>query len=353
MIGSPDPTIGNPFWLSETARSTDAAGRFELTGVPDRARFDFLKQGLSDTRGEVLASDGTDNRVTVRGGGAIKGRVVGHDGKPVRNFRVLVHFPRDRKPGEQTAGYFAGYSGVGVRFTAADGAFVLTGVGAGSVYRVQAVADGQGEAVLDRVEAVTVGRLAKTEPAVLKAAAPARLRVTATGLGDKPVAGVRVTLVDGQPELDQHFSWGYHDASWENMVRGTTDAAGMADFPVLGFAGATVLVQAPGMARRRVGWRDGANELAVKLQPEAVLAGVVAGLPPEAADGFHVQLSGPDGDQVSATVEADAGGKFRVGELPAGKWAVSLRAVGGSRPAQRGAVTLAAGKVTEWAVEWK
>jgi hypothetical protein len=30
------------------------------------------------------------------------GKVVSHDGKPIRNFRVLVNFPRDRRPEDQT-----------------------------------------------------------------------------------------------------------------------------------------------------------------------------------------------------------------------------------------------------------
>jgi hypothetical protein len=35
----------------------------------------------------------------------------------------------------------------------------------------------------------------------------------------QPVAGARVTLVNGEPGLDRSFCWGYHDASWEDMVR--------------------------------------------------------------------------------------------------------------------------------------
>jgi hypothetical protein len=160
VTGSPDPRIGNPFWLNESAGWTNAAGRFELKGIPDGARFDFLKQGLSDVRNKVLNLNGGANTITLQFGGAVKGRVVDPDGKPVRNFRIVVASPKAPKPGDgQAGGYFAGYSGMGVRFTSDDGSFVLTGVGAGSVYRIQAHAEGYGEAVVDRVTAVPVNHL--------------------------------------------------------------------------------------------------------------------------------------------------------------------------------------------------
>jgi hypothetical protein len=195
VVPSPDPRIGNPHWLSEATVRTDAEGKFELKGVPNGARFDFLKPGLSDVRNHPLDLASADNIVTMLYGGAVSGRVVDRDGKPVRNFRVLVDFPRDRRPGDQTAGFFAGYSGMGVRFTSADGSFVLTGVGAGSVYRITALADGHGEAVVDRVTAVPLNRLADTKPATLRAGPPVALRVRAVTTDGKPVSGARVSLV--------------------------------------------------------------------------------------------------------------------------------------------------------------
>jgi hypothetical protein len=80
-------------------------------------------------------------------------------------------------------------------------------------------------------------------------------------------------LVNGGPNLDQSFTWGYHDAGWEDTVRGRTGADGVADFPALSISEATVLVQAPGYGRRKVGWRDQQKVLAVELVPEAILAG--------------------------------------------------------------------------------
>jgi hypothetical protein len=351
VVPSPDPRIGNPFWLTESAARTDADGKFELKGIPDPARFDFLKSGLSDLRNHDLVLNGPENTVVMQYGGAVRGRAVGRDGKPIRTFRVLVGFPRQRKPDDRSGGYFAGYSGIGVRFTSADGSFVLTGLGAGTVHRLTVVADGHGEAVSDRVTAAPLNRLAKAEPVLLRAGPPVAVRVRAVAGDGKPIAGARVTLVNGEPGLDQSFVWGYHDASWEDMVRGRTAADGWADFPALSFGGATVLVRAPGYARYRQGWRNGQKNLTAELPPEAVLAGVVtaAGKPVKK---FYVSVAG-GGDQVSASVGPDALGRFRVAELPAGTWQVTVRDRDGMGILYEGQITLTAGETKELNVEAK
>ena len=100
------------------------------------------------------------------------------------------------------------------------------------------------------------------------------------------------------------------------MTRGRTDEQGWADFPGLACNEATVLVQAPGFGRRRLGWRDGRGELVVTLQPEAVLTGEVrdaAGAPLKDAD---VILVGASGDAMNAPVDAGRQGRFRLAELP-------------------------------------
>jgi beta-lactamase regulating signal transducer with metallopeptidase domain/uncharacterized GH25 family protein len=346
VTSSPDPRIGNPFWLSEAAVHTDAAGKFEVKGVPDGARFDFLKQGLSDVRNHTLDLAKADNTVTMQYGGAVSGRVVGQDGKPVRDFRIIVGFPRERRPGDQTSGFFAGYSGIGVRFTSPDGSFVLTGVGAGSVYRITALAKGHGEAVADRVTAVPVNRLKGTEPAVLRAGAPVRLRVRALTTKRKPIPDARVTLVNGEPGLDSSFMWGYHNASWEDMGRGRTGADGWVDFPALSFGAATLLVEAPGYARYRVGWRDGAKELTCELSRESVLAGEVRDTAGKPVETCYVNLTG-GGDQIAATVEPDDKGRFRIAELPAGTWKVLVRSADGRSTLYEKEVKLRAGEATE------
>ena len=345
-IPLPDPRFGGTLWLSESATRSDAAGQFELHGVPDRALFDFIKPGMSDVRNRELDANNT-LIVKMAYGGAISGRVVDREGKPIRNFRVLVNFPRQRQPGDQSGGYFAGYCGIGVRFTSADGSFVLTGVGAGTVCRITALAEGHGEATVDRVTAVPLNRLATTKPVSLRAGAPVPLRVRALTNDFLPIVGARVTLVNGDLSLDRSFAWGYHDASWENMVRGRTAAEGWADFPALMFSGATVLVQAPGFARHRSGWRDGQKELTIQLTPEAVLTGEVHDSEGKPLKEFYVNLSSSGGDQISAKVGSDDKGRFRVAELPAGEWMVVVRSDSGRTMLYQDKVVLKAGASKE------
>jgi protocatechuate 3,4-dioxygenase beta subunit len=352
VVPSPNPRIGNPYWLRESEVQTDADGRFQLKGIPDHARFDFMKSGLSDLRNQDLNLDDVENAITMQYGGAITGRVVDRDGKPIRSFRVLVGLPHQRLPGDRSQPYFAGYSGMGVRFTASDGCFVLTGVGAGSVYRIRAIAPGHGEAVEDRVIAVPVNRVATTEPATLKAGPPVTLRVKVVTAQGKPVASARVTLVDGQPRLDQSFMWGYHNANWENMVRGRTAADGCASFPDLSFPGATILVEAPGFGRQRIGWRDGRRDLTVQLETEAIIRGRVRDFAGDPLQNFYVILMG-GGDNISTRIQPDDKGQFRIAELPSGTWSVEIRAGDGESILYQETIELKPGEAKEMSIDTK
>jgi protocatechuate 3,4-dioxygenase beta subunit len=352
VVPSPDPRIGNPFWLSESEVRTDPKGRFEMKGVPANAQFDFLKSNLSDVRNRQLDLSSADNTVTMLYGGAVFGRVVDREGKPIRNFRVLVNAPHERRADDQSGGYFAGFCGMGVRFTSGDGSFVLTGVGAGSVLRIMAIAEGHGEAVVDRVKGVPVNRTETTKPTILRAGPPVALRLRAVTAEGKPIAGARITLVNGQVELDQTFSWGYHDASWEDMVRTRTGTDGWAKFPPLSFGAATVLVQAPGYGRHRFGWREQQKELTAELASEAVITGEVLdskGLPLKE---YYVSLSG-NGDQISASVGSDEKGRFRVTELPAGSWTLSIRGSDGIATLHTEQIVLKAGETKNLKIEAK
>lgn len=352
VITSPDPRIGNPYWLSEAAVRSDADGAFELKGVPHDARFDFLKAGLSDVRNHSLDLAKADNTIVMQHGGAIHGRVVDRDGKPIRNFRVLIGIPPDHGPHEKVGGYFAGYSGIGVRFTSDDGSFVLTELRAGYVHRVSILAEGHGEAVVDRVKAMPTNRLGITDSVELRAGPPVALRVRVSGDNAKSITGARITLVNGEVGLDESFMWGYHDASWEDMVRARTGVDGWAHFSALTFGGATVLVQAPGYARQRSGWRNGQSDLKFELVPEAVVIGEVrdgAGRPMKA---FHVTLAS-GGDQISTTVGPDDKGWFDVGELRAGKWTVIVRDADGRSTLHQQQLSLSAGETKVLMVDTK
>jgi hypothetical protein len=350
VIRSPEPRIANQYWLTEAAVRTDAEGKFALKGVSDGARFDLIKSGMSEIRNRELTLDGADNTLNVRldYGGAIKGRVVDQDGKPIYSFRILVNIPRERKPGDVSGGFFAGYTGIGVRFTSDDGGFVLTGVGAGSVQRITAIADGYGQASVDRVIAVPLNHLAEAKPLTLRTRPPVALRVRAVTTEGKAITGARLTLMDGDPGLDRKIDWGYQ--GWDDMVHGRTDADGWADFPALSFGDATLLVEAPGYARHKEGWRDGKKELTVTLPAEAVLAGEVqdaAGAPVKEVS--VTLVSG--GDQIYVSVGPDAKGRFRIAELPAGQWNVKIRDADGLTTLHESQVILKAGEVKDLNIE--
>jgi RNA polymerase sigma factor (sigma-70 family) len=342
----PDPRMGGTLWLTESAVRTDSAGQFEIQGVPnDTVLFDFVKPGMSDVRNQQLDANNT-LIVKMAYGGAISGRVVDREGKPIRNFRVLVNFPRPQQPGDNPGGYFAGYCGIGVRFSSADGSFVLTGVRAGSVHRITALAEGHGEATTDRVSSVPLNRLAKTKPVTLRAGPPVHLRVRALTNDLLPIVGARVTLVNSDPARDRFFAWGYHDASWDDMVRGRTAAGGWADFPALMFSGATVLVQVPGFARHRSGWRDGQKELTIQLAPEAVLTGEVCDSAGKPLKAVYISLRSGS-DQISAKVGSDDKGRFRIAELPAGEWMIVVSSDNGRTTLYEEKVVLKAGASKE------
>ncbi len=313
---------------------TDAEGRFRLEGLPrSGARFNFRGDGRGFLGYQMLRLGGEENEVTLKqqSDGMIRGRVVDRDGRPVRNFRIRVNAPRERQPGDKFGGYFAGYCGIGITFTSDDGVFVITDLGkAGGICRISAVAEGYGQGSVDRVASTTLAQLPPAEVLTIPLGPPHHLQVQAIRGGDegRGVAGARVTLVNGDPDLDRQFQWGYHDASWEDMTRGRTDGQGWADFPGLACGEATVLVQAPGFGRRRLSWRDGRGEIVVPLQPEAVLAGVVLdadGTPLKDAD---VGLVSASGESLSASIDGGRQGRFRLAELHEGEYTLTIRRFG-------------------------
>jgi len=348
-VPSHDRRFGRSAWLLERSATTDAQGRFSLEGLPESAvQFEFHGDGLIALHNQPLNLDGADNQVVMHSGGMIRGRVVDRDGKPVRNFRILVNAPHERQPGDKFGGYFAGYCGIGITFTSDDGVFVITELEADRLHRISAVADGYAEGVSDRVTSTTLTHLSPAEALTIRLGPPHHLKVRAVRSGDEAhgIPAARVTLVNGDPDLDRQFSWGYHDASWEDMTRGRTDQAGWADFPVLACGEATVLVQAPGLGRRRLGWRDGRGELVVTLDTEAVLTGEVrdaAGVPLKDA---YVGLVGASGDSMTAPVDGRQQGRFRLAELPEGEYTFTIRRSFGSEVYEQ-RITLRPGQVLD------
>jgi hypothetical protein len=301
---------------------TDADGRFELTGLPRwNVRFDFLRDGFDELRDQTLEPGGVHNEVRMVGGGAIRGRVLDPDGKPVRDFRIRLDLPRNLPAGEKSGGFYAGYQSIGITFTANDGTFAVSDVPADTWLRVRAVATGYGEAINDRVLALPIDELPAADPLTLRLTRPHQLRVRVVSEQDqKPLADALVTLLDGHPQRDEAFSWGYHNMAG---LRGWTDRQGWADFSTLAFNEAAVLVECPGYAHKRFGWRQQEEGFEVSLAPQAVIKGIVQkeGLPLRQ---YQVSLKSAAGDSYYFAVWPEDRGGFLFDQLPQGDYTLEL-----------------------------
>ena len=330
-IANPQPGWAGFAYLVNRRGDTDDTGRFTIEGLPKGGvRFDFVGEGFSAIRQRELALGDSDDReafntVEMNGEGLIRGRVVDSDGAPVRNFRILLDAPRQRDPGDPIGGFFAGFSGVGLSFTTDDGTFVISDLTAEHIQRVTAVAEGHSAAIEDRVFAHTMRRLPPAESLTLVVGPPTPFRLLAvSGADGEPIADARVTLVNGDPALDDFFVWGYNDVSWAETSRRRTGMDGWAEFPSLPFGEATVLVQRPGFARRRLGWRNGEQEITATLEPEAAVSGVIRDADGTPINEVSISLLGPSGDQYQTSVAGQDRGHFQIDQLPAGAYHLSI-----------------------------
>lgn len=311
--------------LWERSTKTDREGRFVVDGLPaEGVTFTFLRSGVSDLRDHPLTLD-SDNAVVMWSAGAIRGKVVDHEGKPVRSFRVLLNGSRQRRDDDKNGGFFAGFCGIGLSYTSDDGSFLVRNLTGGSVTRVTVLAPGHGEATIDRVLAEPMSHQPPAQATLFRLPPANTLKVLVIGeASGKPIPDARIGLILDDLAVDRSFSWGYHDTAWGDSVHARSDGQGIALFDPLSFAEATVIVQAPGFARRHIGWRDHAREIIVKLARECVVAGqVVDAKTGKPLDGLSVQLQSPS-DGMNTTVRPGGDGRFRLAEVPAGKYNLSI-----------------------------
>ncbi len=316
--------------LWQRSTKTDRAGRFTVAGLPaSGTMFTFLGDGVTDLRDHALELD-KENVVITSAAGAIRGKVLSAQGKPVRNFRVLLNDCRDRKSGDKHGGYFAGFGAPGLTYSADDGAFLIRNLAASSVQRVTVRAAGHGERSIDRVIAQSINLLTARTPLAFQLSPAHILRARVVeNTSARPVPSARVSLVDDDPNVNQNTVWNY---TWGNAVHARTDARGVATFSPLEFGEGTILVQAAGFARRNLDWRDGAEERTVTLEPEAVVSGALFdGLTGKPLEGVSVELYARFGGGFSTVVEAGDAGRFRIGEIPAGDYRLLITTKDGSQ----------------------
>jgi len=330
VLGSPDPRMCGPLWLSECSTRTDAEGKFRILHVPPGARFDFLGDRLSELRNQTLLRGEKENVVALKSTGAIRGRVVDPEGKPVQDFRILLRVnvgcPSTGKG--TSGGWFAGYGGPGVTFSSPDGVFVVSRLTVSNYGDVVAEAHGLSQAIAQCVTFEPITGLSQADDLILQLKPALSLRVVTTepeGEGTKPVDGVRVTLIDGHPSIDTQFQWGYHEGSWNQARRKWTNKKGVATFDTLSFAGATVLVEKTGYGRLHLGWRDRRPEINVTLLPEAIVRGVVRASDGKPIGECQVNLAAKgNSDHYCTVLNPEDEGRFEFRALSGGTYTLQL-----------------------------
>lgn len=328
VIASPDPSLCNPLWISSRATYSDANGRFEITGLPQQAQFDFLHKQMSELRSQPLEIGRLDHVVKLNSRGGFRGRIVDSDGKPVKDFRVMIDFPREKRVGDKVAsGFSVVLQRIGVSYTDDEGRFYWGDeIAPHATYRVTVASDGYGNAVNDRVISTTVDQLAESQEYVFEMQAPHSMSVhvlsDTSAVGEQPIEGARVTLVERGVHLDQGpFSWGSNEIGG---VFATTDAEGVASFEDLPSREGTLVIQANGFERQRIGWRNGETSFRVKLREEAAIGGAVRSSEGDRMQGLVVTLNSADGQRNWQTLEDNDFGRFLFRNLPAGVYTLTL-----------------------------
>ncbi len=298
---------------------TDANGRFRMTQLPENCWVRCNLEGHESVEQPIQKMDQLDNQIRLKTDGGIRGRVIDHQGQPVRNFRILLDSPRIVQPNQPGGGWFAGYCGIGVSFTNDEGKFTLTGMTSGSSMRVIVVAPDYLEGTADPVIAKPVKQLAQGDEFTVQLVSPTQLSVTVVDDNKKPITGARVALLRGSHhDSSQNFNWGYDDASWADEVRGRTAKDGTATFAPLTMNNAIVLVNVPKMGRQLVQWSGEPKVLTVIAQPEAIIKGRVLDMKGMPRANTYVRIAYLDkGTTISASTDRD--GRFEVAELPPGK----------------------------------
>jgi protocatechuate 3,4-dioxygenase beta subunit len=330
QVPNPKPNWGGSVYLDQLQANTDRDGRFTLEGMPAGVKCDMVAEGWSAVRQrELWPSDESKNVVTLLGAGAIRGRVVDQTGSPVRNFRIQVGIPKDRKPGEPVGGYFAGYGGTGLAFTRDDGEFTISGLEAGHFHLLTVIAEGFGVGEADRVEAQSINRLKPAAVLTIKLGLPHSLRVLVFREGGKVVEGASVNVIQNQGSGG--FQWGISDSSWDDSVSARAGANGWAEFPALAFGKGTIIVRAKGFSRRKLDWAKGEEEFAVDLEPESKLSGTVLDNEGKPVLGARIMLTWGAGEMVNVAID-EKDGRFLADGLGSGNYRLNVILGAGQAP---------------------
>ncbi|MEZ6191563.1 MAG: carboxypeptidase-like regulatory domain-containing protein [Phycisphaerales bacterium] len=324
LVASPDPSLCNPLWLNERQTHSDQEGRFEINALPDGCKFDFLRAGFSDKRDQMLVPGDQVNTVVMSSTGAVSGRVVDAEGRPIESFRILLNIPPDYQPGEKVGGFFAGFEWPGVSFTDPAGRFLVSDLPAGSVVRVSVWAPGHGMASIDRTVVKPSDQLTDEDTIILQAGPPHELLVRLVA-GGKPIAGGIVAMLWDSPNGGDRFDWVYGMRTWRPTLLQRTDKDGVARWPAQPMDQAMIAIDCEGYARKRIKWRAGEDEIEVRLEPESVVEGTATDRDGKVVLQGFVILSNETGDHYSITLRPEDRGRFRFDRLAAGDYTYLLQ----------------------------
>ncbi len=355
IVSKPEILNGAPLVLHENSAATDAQGRFTIRGLPENARFHLSKIGFLPLRDYALDLDQPKQTVRLDPVGAIKGRVIGVDGKPVKNFRITVDHPLVRNPNNAGVGIGASYSSLGISFSAEDGSFVVSDLKPGTTWKVQAHAREMGKAMAEAVEAVSIDQLANTTPEVLKAKASVSLQIQITDSDKKPLADADVFLLDGGKRMPKLLDWNYVKRSGGGRTSARSDVNGLVRFDQIAMQDGMALIEAKGFARKKIPWAKGETQLSAALQKEAIILGQI-----QFPDGFgdhnwYANLTSQNGDFIALGIAENDKGKFVFRGIPEGSWDLEIGnhgpvigAVSTARAFKNQTVELKAGQVLQW-----
>lgn len=323
LIDNPQPEWGSfkPFWpgfvyLHGLESETGVDGTFTLEGMPEGVKCDVIARERSAVRRRELSPDESKNVITLAGDGAIRGRVVDFLGNPIKNFRIKVGFPKERKPGDESGGYYVGFGNPGVTFTRDDGVFTMSGLTAGNVLHLTAITETQGAGETDRVVADSLNHLRPAEALTITLEPPHILRVRVVREGAQPVPGALVTAIPTKSAA--RFRWVPGVMTWDDSVTATTDDLGWAEFTTLAFEAGMIVVRAPGFAHFRLPWDANKQELLAILEPGSKLTGTVTDSTGRPFREGRVALSWGGGESMDIPIDPKTG-HFSADALPAGK----------------------------------
>ncbi|MBX3460783.1 MAG: carboxypeptidase regulatory-like domain-containing protein [Planctomycetes bacterium] len=247
---------------AETRRAaTDEQGRFTFSGLDPELSYDLHASAPGGSGRQVFVAAGDKARILLAAGGSVRGRVVGPDGEPVKEFTIR-HWPQGRQ-----------WEARSQSFNSSDGTFAIEGTGP---IQLEATAEG----LLMDQPAEADARQEGTEAVItLRLSQGASLSGVVRDKAGKPLPGATVTTGERNDNR-----WG--GGRWDNTPRATTDSLGRYRLPSLKPGATTVRAIIGELTENQLTHlAAGANTLDFTVNTGATLA---------------LRLTSPDGKPVDA-----------------------------------------------------